>query len=56
MDRGAWCALVQGVEKKSDMTQWLSDNNDAQLRSHKLHGTGVKIHQTDLHRVQKKDL
>ena len=44
-----------GSKKQSDMTQQLSENNDPQLRSHKLRGTGVKIHQIDLHIVQKKD-
>ena len=27
MDRGAWQAAVHGVEKESDMTQWLNNNN-----------------------------
>ena len=27
MDRGAWQALVQGVTKELDTTQWLNNNN-----------------------------
>ena len=27
MDKGAWWAKVHGVAKKSDMTDWLNNNN-----------------------------
>ena len=31
MDKGAWWAKVHGVAKKSDMTDWLNNNNQIVL-------------------------